>query len=108
LEHFYIKSDADPDNDEGARLYFNIKELPSNQGSLMVKIIIISSSSMRPNLNIRDAVIVIKVKPEEIKIGDIISYDKSYSLMSSNIITHRVIEVNKNGEFYIFKKRRYK
>jgi hypothetical protein len=72
----YIKSDADPDNDEGARLYFNIEELPSNQESFMVKIIIISSSSMKPDLNAGDAVIVIKVKSEEIKIGDIISYNK--------------------------------
>ena len=67
------------------------------------RIIIIASSSMKPNLNVGDAVIVIKVKPEEIKIGDIISYNKVIPYSSSNIITHRVVEINKNGEFYIFK-----
>jgi len=47
------------------------------------RITIIASSSMKLNLNVGDAVIVIKVNPEEIKIGDIISYNKVIPYMSS-------------------------
>ncbi|MEM2178910.1 MAG: signal peptidase I [Candidatus Methanomethylicaceae archaeon] len=67
------------------------------------RIIVIASSSMKPELESGDAVFLIKPKPEEIKIGDIISFNKVIPYISSNIITHRVIEIKKYENVYIFK-----
>jgi len=67
------------------------------------KIIVIASSSMEPSLESGDAVLLLKVKPEEIRIGDIISYTKVVPFASMQIVTHRVVEANDYGDSYFFK-----
>jgi len=67
------------------------------------KIIVIASSSMRPSLESGDAVLLVKVKPEEIRVGDLISYTKIVPFASMQIVTHRVVEANDYGDSYFFK-----
>jgi len=67
------------------------------------RIIVMASSSMRPSLEPGDAVLIVKVKPEEIRVGDIISYIKVIPFVSIQIVTHRVIEANNHSDFYFFK-----
>ncbi|MBO3809758.1 MAG: signal peptidase I [Candidatus Brockarchaeota archaeon] len=67
------------------------------------RIAIIASSSMRPTLEPGDAVLIVKVKPDEIRVGDIISYVKVIPLAPVAIVTHRVVEVGNHGNLYIFK-----
>jgi len=67
------------------------------------RIIVIASSSMRPSLEPGDAVLIVKVKPEEIRVGDVISYVKVVPFASMQIVTHRVVEANDHGDFYSFK-----
>jgi len=67
------------------------------------RIIVMASSSMRPSLEPGDAVLLVKVKPEEIRVGDIISYIKVVPFASVQIVTHRVVEANDYGDFYSFK-----
>ena len=47
----------------------------------------VSSYSMEPTLHIGDALIIIKTKPDDLKIGDIIVYQR----FESNRIVHRII-----------------
>lgn len=67
------------------------------------RIVVIASSSMRPSLEPGDAVLIVKVKPEEIRVGDIISYVKIVPFTSTQIVTHRVVEVIYYDDFYLFK-----
>jgi len=67
------------------------------------RIIVIASSSMRPSLEPGDAVFIVKARPEEIRVGDIISYVKVVPFASMQIVTHRVIEANNHSNFYFFK-----
>ena len=63
----------------------------------------IVSGSMEPNINIYDVVISKKAKnPEDIKVGDVITFTSTSSMSKGMTITHRVIEVVKteNGVGY--------
>ena len=61
----------------------------------------IISGSMEPNINVYDVVVDTKVdNPEDIKVGDIITFTSSSSLTYGVTITHRVIAVdNSNGVY---------
>lgn len=52
----------------------------------------IISPSMTPDIQVYDVVFVVKKDPEDIQIGDIISYYSTNSYFGSTPITHRVIE----------------
>jgi len=67
------------------------------------RIIVVTSTSMNPSIEAGDAVLIVKVKPEEIRVGDIISYVKVVPFTSMQIVTHRVIEANQYGDLYLFK-----
>lgn len=61
------------------------------------------TQSMEPNIKPQDVVVTIKVnKPEDIKIGDVITFYSTSALTKGMTITHRVIEVvtTKNGIGY--------
>ena len=61
----------------------------------------IISGSMEPNINVYDVVVDTKVdNPEDIKVGDIITFTSSSSLTYGVTITHRVIAIdNSNGVY---------
>ena len=52
----------------------------------------IISPSMTPNIQVYDVVYVKKTNPEDIQIGDIISYNSTNSFFHGIPITHRVVE----------------
>ena len=61
-----------------------------------VSLYTIVSGSMEPNINIYDVVVSKKVKsPNEIKVGDVITFVSTSSLSKGLTVTHRVIEVVK-------------
>ena len=64
----------------------------------------IMSESMEPTIMTHQLVVAVPVNPEEIEVGDIVTYDL-YSNLSDNIkqtIIHRVIAINDDGTF-VFK-----
>lgn len=70
----------------------------------------VESTSMVPTLNIGDVVIVTGVNPENIKIGDIIVFNKIVHLPGKNYekqlqtpIVHRVIDIIEKGGLRYFK-----
>jgi len=57
------------------------------------KAYIITTDSMKPNINSGDVIIVTKVKEEKIKSGDIITFKTE-----DDYISHRIIEIKQNEE----------
>jgi len=53
-----------------------------------IKLYVVKSGSMEPELKVGDIVIAKKVEPQELKVGDIISYKEG-----QNIITHRIVKI---------------
>ena len=63
----------------------------------------IVSPSMTPNLNVYDVIVDVKVKkPEDIKVGDIITFISTSSISKGLTITHRVVAIveTENGLEY--------
>lgn len=63
-----------------------------------VSLYTIISPSMEPNINVYDVVITKRVKAEEIKEGDVITFISSSTLGEGLTITHRVKEVIKTKD----------
>lgn len=69
-----------------------------------VSLYTIVSGSMEPNIKVWDVVISKKVKsPEEIKVGDVITFTSTSSISRGMIVTHRVMEVKKENDGYKYK-----
>jgi len=62
----------------------------------------VQTDSMEPTLMVGDIILDKKVPAEEIKVGDIITYDCLSGDLAGHTITHRVIREpeNKNGVYY--------
>jgi signal peptidase len=61
----------------------------------------IMSASMEPTIMTHQLVIAVPVEPEDVEIGDIVTYEK-YSNVSNSItqtIIHRVVTINEDGTF---------
>lgn len=61
----------------------------------LISLYTIISPSMEPNINVYDVVLTKKVKPEEVKEGDVITFISSSTLGEGLTITHRVKSVIK-------------
>lgn len=60
------------------------------------KFFIITSGSMEPTIKVSDFIIIKEIKPEDVKIEDVITYKEN-----SIFVTHRVIDIYKeNGRFH--------
>lgn len=60
----------------------------------VVSLFNVLTQSMEPNIKPQDVVVTVKVnKPEDIKIGDIITFYSTSSISRGMTITHRVVEV---------------
>ncbi len=63
----------------------------------------IVSPSMEPNLKIYDVIVNVNIKkPEDIKVGDVITFISTASISKGMTITHRVISITdgENGKLY--------
>ncbi len=72
----------------------------------IISLYTIISPSMTPNINVGDVVVAKKINgPEDIKVGDVITFISTSSISKGMTITHRVTEVNqaKNGYNYTTK-----
>ncbi len=80
------------------------QRITSNRMSILgLRIFTVITESMVPKYNVGDAIFTIAVKPEDIKIGDDITYIGSQDSFKDKIVTHAVIDIEKdeNG-MYIF------
>lgn len=70
---------------------------------LSPRLIVITSTSMKPILAPGDLVLTLNVHPREIREGDVIVYRKPIPFSSIEIVAHRVIEVKINDGCIIYK-----
>ncbi len=87
-------------------LYFidlqkNIKAGVSKQPLFGAYIII--SPSMVPTIKVEDAIVIQRKEANELKKGDIITFKSSDPRYSGVTITHRIVEVQKQGKEYFYK-----
>lgn len=63
----------------------------------------ILSPSMVPNINVYDVIVDVNVtNPEDIKVGDVITFTSTASLTAGMTITHRVIDVKQDESGYSY------
>lgn len=77
----------------------NKEDIPSVNG---IYPLIVLTDSMNPLFHSGDMIICQKVKSEDIKVGDVISYYDSSSHKNS-VVTHRVVEITRDEHGYTFK-----
>ena len=59
------------------------------------------SGSMKPKYNIGDVLIAKEIKPENIKVGDTISYQGTVNSFKDKVVTHQVVGIEKvDGRYY--------
>lgn len=70
----------------------------------VVSLYTIITPSMTPNINVYDVIVAKKVKkPEDIKVGDVITFVSTSSISRGMIITHRVVEVSTDESGVVYK-----
>ena len=60
------------------------------------------TGSMKPKYNIGDVLIAKETKPENIKVGDSISYQGTVNSFKDKVITHQVMSIEKKDGMYYF------
>ena len=79
--------------------FIDFKIRDSNIETPLYGAYVIVSGSMEPLIKVRDAVIIKRVKLDDIKIGDVITYRSTDPSFYGILITHRVVSIDdKNGE----------
>ena len=64
------------------------------------------SGSMEPKYKIGDVLVAVETDPEDVKVGDVISYLGNKGSFSDKVITHQVIKIEKgsDGKYYYHSK----
>lgn len=70
--------------------------VPVLQGNL--HFLIVLSESMSPNINMGDVVITAPTQPEEIRIGDVITFKQSTVADPERCVTHRVVNITTEND----------
>ena len=78
------------------------KILPKESGVFGFRTFVIVSRSMEPKLKIGDVILVRQIPPENIKIGDVISYEGLTGDFAGKIITHKVVNIITENKKHIF------
>jgi signal peptidase len=61
------------------------------------------SGSMKPKYDIGDVLIAKEIEPEDIKVGDDISYQGTVNSFKDKVVTHQVVGIEKNDGKYYFR-----
>lgn len=62
------------------------------------RLYVVDSASMEPVLRMNSLIVVREITPDQIQMGDILTY---YGAESKTRITHRVVEIGPNNEYFI-------
>ena len=64
------------------------------------------SGSMEPKYKIGDVLVAVETKPEDVKVGDVISYLGNKGSFADKVITHQVVKIEKgrDGKYYYHSK----
>ena len=81
-----------------------VQRISNNKKSIAgIRIFTVISPSMVPKYNLGDSILVKSVAPEELKVGDDITYLGKEESFKDKIVTHRIISIEKdeNGKYSI-------
>ena len=81
-----------------------VQRISNNKKSIAgIRIFTVISPSMVPKYNLGDSILVKYVAPEELKVGDDITYLGEKESFKDKIVTHRIISIEKdeNGKYSI-------
>ena len=82
--------------------YIDYKKAVSNLKIPLYGAYVIVSGSMEPIIKVRDAVLIKRVPEEEIKVGDVITYESRDESFYGILITHRVTGIKEENGKKIF------
>ncbi|MBQ4428051.1 MAG: signal peptidase I [Oscillospiraceae bacterium] len=74
-------------------------EAPNFFGYSMFRVI---SGSMEPELPVGSMIVVKRVEPEEVKVGDIITFFSTDPTLRGGVNTHRVVDIDNSGIDILF------
>ena len=74
-------------------------EAPNFFGYSMFRVI---SGSMEPELPVGSMIVVKRVEPEEVKVGDIITFFSTDPTLRGGVNTHRVVDIDNSGMDILF------
>ncbi len=83
-------------------LAVTFQKLSGNKDFFGYRIFTVATSSMVPNYNVGDTLLVKKVPIGEIKIGDAVTYKGEDKTVKDKIITHRVEKIEREGAELLF------
>ena len=83
-------------------LAVTFQKLSGNKDFFGYRIFTVATSSMVPNYNVGDTLLVKKVPIGEIKIGDAVTYKGEDKTVKDKIITHRVEKIERDGGELVF------
>lgn len=75
-----------------------INEVKGNNVPPLFGSYVIVSPSMVPTIKVQDAILVARVNPNQLKVGDIITFKSSDYRYSGYTVTHRIKEIYTNNE----------
>lgn len=82
-----------------AAYYIDMKKSIQHSRDPLYSAYVIVSGSMEPIIKVRDAVLVRRVDPNDIKVGDVVTYRATDEAYYGILITHRVVNIEeKNGK----------
>lgn len=58
------------------------------------KLILVTSDSMAPAFYSGDMIMIVKVEPDQVKVGDVVTFQTK----DNKLLTHRVVEIKEDGE----------
>ncbi len=80
-----------------------IQRLSGNQSIFGYRIFTVATGSMIPQYNIDDVLLVKEVDKEDLKVGDDITYLGNKFDVNGKIVTHRIIEIDKENNTWTTK-----
>lgn len=85
--------------------YIDVKKSIKNVQTPLYSAYVIVSGSMEPIIKVRDAVLVRRYDPDDVNVGDVITYRATDETYYGILITHRVVDIQyENGKkLYITK-----
>ncbi len=84
-----------------------LQRFSNNRISILnFRLFTVISGSMEPKYKIGDVLVAVETKPEDIKVGDAISYLGNKNSFKDKVVTHEVIKIEKdrNGKYYFHAK----
>ena len=74
-----------------------IQKISGNRSVLGIRIYNIATSSMIPKYKVNDIILVKDIKPNELKVGDDVTYKGKEKELAGKLITHRIIDIKEEN-----------